>query len=65
MIDRDASMGVCPKCAFAFCIYCKAAFHGVAPCRSVATGNAFVFFFFFMDRRKSYVAAGPSERLGL
>jgi hypothetical protein len=23
------------------------------------------FFFFFMDRRKSHVAAGPLERLGL
>jgi len=33
LIDREASMGQCPKCNFAFCIYCKASFHGVAPCR--------------------------------
>ena len=35
LIDREASMGQCPKCEFAFCIYCKASFHGVAPCRYV------------------------------
>ena len=33
MIDREARMGQCPKCNFAFCIYCKATYHGVAPCR--------------------------------
>lgn len=35
LIDREASMGQCPnpECAFVFCIYCKATFHGVAPCR--------------------------------
>jgi cold shock CspA family protein len=33
MIDRDGNMGQCPKCSFVFCIYCKASFHGVAPCR--------------------------------
>ena len=36
LIDREASMGQCPKCDFAFCIYCKSSFHGVAPCRYVA-----------------------------
>eukprot|EP00093_Oithona_nana_P001720 01720.XXX_1178_144_1 [CDS] Oithona nana genome sequencing. len=33
IIDREASMGQCPNCTFVFCIYCKASFHGVAPCR--------------------------------
>ena len=35
IIDREASMGQCPSCTFVFCIYCKASFHGVAPCRYV------------------------------
>ena len=35
IIDREASMGQCPNCTFVFCIYCKASFHGVAPCRYV------------------------------
>ena len=26
-------MGNCPKCYFAFCIYCKASYHGLEPCR--------------------------------
>ena len=26
LIDREASMGQCPKCDFAFCIYCKSSF---------------------------------------
>ena len=33
IIDREANMGQCPNCTFVFCIYCKASFHGVAPCR--------------------------------
>ena len=33
IIDREANMGQCPNCTFVFCIYCKATFHGVAPCR--------------------------------
>ena len=39
LIDREASMGQCPKCNFAFCIYCKASFHGVAPCRYLCVQN--------------------------
>ena len=35
IIDREENMGQCPKCTFVFCIYCKASFHGVAPCRYV------------------------------
>ena len=33
IIDREANMGQCANCTFVFCIYCKASFHGVAPCR--------------------------------
>jgi len=33
MIDRDTNMGHCPACQFAFCIYCKATYHGVSPCK--------------------------------
>lgn len=33
MIDRETNLGQCPACSFAFCIYCKATYHGVSPCK--------------------------------
>jgi len=33
MIDRETNMGHCPACHLAFCIYCKATYHGVSPCK--------------------------------
>jgi len=33
IIDRESSLGQCPKCQLAFCIYCKATYHGVSPCK--------------------------------
>jgi len=33
MIDRETNMGQCPACQLAFCIYCKATYHGVSPCK--------------------------------
>ena len=33
IIDREANMGQCANCSLVFCIYCKASFHGIAPCR--------------------------------
>lgn len=33
LIDRENNMGRCPRCSHTFCIYCKAAFHGVEPCK--------------------------------
>jgi len=33
LIDRETNMGQCPGCRFAFCIYCKATYHGVSPCK--------------------------------
>jgi len=33
MIDRETNMGQCPACHLAFCIYCKATYHGVSPCK--------------------------------
>jgi len=33
MIDRETNMGQCPQCSLTFCIYCKATYHGVSPCK--------------------------------
>jgi len=33
IIDRETNLGQCPACQFAFCIYCKATYHGVSPCK--------------------------------
>ena len=35
LIDRENSIGNCsnPNCGFVFCIYCKATYHGVQPCK--------------------------------
>ena len=35
IVDRDRSMGHCPNCEYAFCIYCRCAYHGVNACRYV------------------------------
>lgn len=32
LLDLDASMGQCPQCQLAFCIFCKKTYHGVNPC---------------------------------
>ncbi|XP_015907453.1 E3 ubiquitin-protein ligase RNF14-like [Parasteatoda tepidariorum] len=32
LIDLNDRIGRCPQCTFAFCPYCKMAYHGVAPC---------------------------------
>ncbi|BES94183.1 IBR [Nesidiocoris tenuis] len=31
--DGDDKMAACPACRYAFCVYCKRAYHGVEPCR--------------------------------
>ena len=33
IIDKERNMGQCPKCEFAFCIFCRMAFHGLAGCK--------------------------------
>ncbi len=35
LMDREYSVAHCPneRCGFAFCIYCKSAYHGREPCR--------------------------------
>merc|ERR1719266_2741078 len=33
IIDREKNMGHCPKCEYAFCIYCRSGYHGLDPCR--------------------------------
>ena len=42
VIDREDSIAHCPndKCAFVFCIYCKATYHGKEPCRLVVSVGA-------------------------
>eukprot|EP00090_Calanus_glacialis_P004158 TRINITY_DN13072_c0_g1_i1.p1 TRINITY_DN13072_c0_g1~~TRINITY_DN13072_c0_g1_i1.p1 ORF type:complete len:850 (+),score=253.12 TRINITY_DN13072_c0_g1_i1:36-2585(+) len=37
IIDRETNMGQCPACQLAFCIYCKATYHGVSPCKFKST----------------------------
>ncbi|XP_040261858.1 E3 ubiquitin-protein ligase RNF14-like [Bufo bufo] len=32
MQEPDGKMGICSVCQYAFCVYCKKAFHGVSPC---------------------------------
>ena len=33
VIERDTSLGQCPACSLAFCIYCNQTYHGVSPCK--------------------------------
>ncbi|XP_077984115.1 E3 ubiquitin-protein ligase RNF14-like [Glandiceps talaboti] len=33
MLEKDTNMGVCPKCHFAFCTFCKLVYHGLSPCQ--------------------------------
>ena len=33
MLESESSMGICTSCSFAFCAFCKHAYHGVSPCR--------------------------------
>ena len=33
VIDRENNMGQCPACQLSFCIYCRATYHGVSPCK--------------------------------
>ena len=35
LIEKESSMGVCPGCTFAFCIFCRLGYHGLAPCKLV------------------------------
>ena len=35
LIEKESSMGVCPGCTFAFCIFCGLAYHGLSPCKLV------------------------------
>lgn len=32
LMEVDSTIGECPNCTYAFCIFCKKASHGVAPC---------------------------------
>ncbi|XP_069827821.1 E3 ubiquitin-protein ligase RNF14-like [Dendropsophus ebraccatus] len=32
MQEPDKTMGICTACKYAFCLYCKTAFHGLSPC---------------------------------
>ncbi|XP_070554316.1 E3 ubiquitin-protein ligase RNF14-like isoform X2 [Ptychodera flava] len=33
MKEKDSNMGVCPACQYAFCTFCKLAYHGLSPCK--------------------------------
>ncbi|GAB6026474.1 E3 ubiquitin-protein ligase rnf14 [Chamberlinius hualienensis] len=33
VIEPSCTLGTCPSCFFAFCIFCRASYHGVEPCK--------------------------------
>eukprot|EP00094_Tigriopus_californicus_P008652 TCALIF_08340-PA protein Name:"Similar to RNF14 E3 ubiquitin-protein ligase RNF14 (Homo sapiens)" AED:0.05 eAED:0.05 QI:59/0.85/1/1/1/1/8/113/640 len=55
LIDRENNMGRCPRCSHTFCIYCKAAFHGVEPCKMKSQEN--------MKIIKMYREANPAGKV--
>jgi len=54
LIEKDSTIGECPNCTHAFCILCKKASHGVAPC-SIKTTE-------FRKLRDEYMYASEEER---
>ena len=58
LIEKESSMGVCPGCTFAFCIFCKLAYHGIAPCKLVKPDD-------IKKLRDEYNAASKDEKVFL
>ncbi|XP_056430897.1 E3 ubiquitin-protein ligase RNF14-like [Hyla sarda] len=36
MQEPDKTMGICSVCQYAFCVFCRMAFHGLSPCKVTA-----------------------------
>lgn len=43
IIDQDESLGQCPSCSYAFCVFCKLAYHGISPCKVSAGRPLFLY----------------------
>ncbi len=57
LIERENNMGRCPRCEFAFCIYCKASYHGVDGCKINSAEHKALL--------EEYLNAGPERKEAL
>ena len=57
LIENGSSIGMCPRCYFAFCTLCKRSYHGVQPCPIDEAE--------LKTLRIKYANASPEERLKL
>ena len=57
LIENGSTLGMCPKCSFAFCTLCNRSYHGVQPCPIDDSQ--------LKKLRVQYLNAGPEERLQL
>lgn len=32
LLEKESTVGICPNCRYAFCIFCKKTSHGISPC---------------------------------
>ncbi|XP_053145935.1 E3 ubiquitin-protein ligase RNF14 [Hemicordylus capensis] len=54
MQEPSCSMGICPKCSYAFCTLCKMTYHGVSPCKVTAEK--------LVDLRNEYLEADETTK---
>ncbi|XP_069827835.1 E3 ubiquitin-protein ligase RNF14-like [Dendropsophus ebraccatus] len=54
MQEPDKTMGICSACKYAFCLYCKTAFHGLSPCKVSAEE--------FIELMKEYMTASEERK---
>lgn len=55
--EQDSTMAACGQCSFVFCMQCRRAWHGVAPCRVTRKDREAL--------RKAYESGTPEERAAL
>lgn len=46
-LEPEEQLAICAQCQYVFCVYCKAVYHGVEPCK-YKTGMIFIFFPLFI-----------------
>ncbi|XP_072040514.1 E3 ubiquitin-protein ligase RNF14-like isoform X2 [Amphiura filiformis] len=54
MLEKESTMGVCPRCKLAFCVLCKMTYHGTSPCRLRSEHLAGI--------RRQWESGDPEER---
>ena len=54
IVEEDTSMGMCPRCSFAFCKICKRSFHGVSAC-PISESE-------YKEIRRKYITASEEEK---